>query len=156
MQKIRIFTLANDKHSSTAEQIAEFNKRIQRWAKVVESSLYSNRYSDLSQGERIEAEGNALLKVLKPGDYLIMLDLNGSQISSTEFSAKIQDLANRGRSNLCFAIGGNFGWSKSALDRADERISLSRLTFTSELSKLLLYEQLYRAYCIINRTSYHH
>ena len=103
-----------------------------------------------------ELEGIAILKKVENTDYIIVLDEKGLEYDSQEFANHIQKIMNRGVKNLIFITGGPFGFSKQIYDRAQERISLSRMTFPHQLVRLIFTEQLYRALTILNNEPYHH
>jgi len=102
-----------------------------------------------------EKEGELLLKRLKPGDFMILLDERGMEFNSISFAEYLNSL--EGRVNqLLFVIGGPYGFSGEVYKRADARLSLSKLTFSHQLVRVLFMEQLYRAYTILKGEPYHH
>jgi 23S rRNA (pseudouridine1915-N3)-methyltransferase len=103
-----------------------------------------------------ELEGKSILKQIHRLDHVIVLDEKGLEYSSDEFAVHLQKLMNRGLKNLGFITGGPFGFSKQIYDSAQERISLSRMTFPHQLVRLIFIEQLYRALTILNNQPYHH
>lgn len=108
------------------------------------------RHSQLAR--RAKLDKNAWRK---PGDFVAALDENGVKLSSSQFAALINKLMNQGSKRMVFLIGGPDGHSKETLENADQTISLSAMTFTSEMARLLLIEQLYRAFSIIRGFTYH-
>lgn len=109
-----------------------------------------------SESVQKEQEGQLILNVLQSGDVLVLLDENGKQYKSTEFSQFIQKRMNSGIKQLIFVIGGPYGFSKQVLERADFKLSLSKMTFSHQLVRVLFAEQLYRAFSIIRGEPYHH
>lgn len=103
-----------------------------------------------------ESEGKILLQALEKIDYPVLLDEKGKQFDSAEFSQYIQQAMNRGIHNLGFVIGGPFGFSMELYRAVPERISISAMTFSHQLIRLVFLEQLYRAFTIIRGESYHH
>lgn len=103
--------------------------------------------------KRLEWEG--VLRRLRAGTWLIALDMRGEQVSSEQFAGHIERLAVTGRSDVTFLIGGSLGLAGEALERADRRLSFSRLTFPHQLMRVLLLEQIYRAFKIIRGEPYH-
>lgn len=101
-------------------------------------------------------EGAQLLEFVKPGDALFLLDERGNAYSSPEFAAFLQKQMNSGRKRLLLAVGGSYGFSQQVYDRADGKIRLSRMTFSHEMARLFLLEQLYRACTILKGEPYHH
>ncbi|HVA98807.1 MAG TPA: 23S rRNA (pseudouridine(1915)-N(3))-methyltransferase RlmH [Bacteroidia bacterium] len=111
---------------------------------------------NLSTVEQKKSEGNLLLKELKPTDLLILLDENGKTYNSIEFSDYVQHIMNKGIKNVVFAIGGPYGFSDEIYKRANDKIALSRMTFSHQLVRLIFAEQLYRAMTILKKEPYHH
>lgn len=111
--------------------------------------------SSLDQAQIKQKEGELILKNLKPEDNVILMDERGEQYSSLQWAAKIQSYMNSGR-NTVFVIGGAYGFSQSVYDRANGKISLSRMTFSHQMVRVIFTEQLYRAFTIINNEPYHH
>ncbi len=101
-------------------------------------------------------EGELILKQIKPDDVLILLDEKGQEYSSREFAAMLQKRMNAGTKSIVLVIGGAFGFSKNVYDRADLQLSFSRMTFSHEMIRVFLLEQLYRAFTILKGENYHH
>ena len=102
-----------------------------------------------------EKEGKKILSKIKDTSYVIALAIDGKNLSSEELADKMSDLAVRGNSNITFVIGGSLGLSDEVLDRADYKLSFSKMTFPHQLMRLILLEQVYRAYRINNNEPYH-
>ena len=101
-------------------------------------------------------EGESILSFVLPNDHLILLDERGTQFSSVEFAFYIDKLRGSGKRRIIFCIGGPYGFSDNVYDRADEKISLSRMTFNHEMVRLFFTEQMYRAFSILSGSPYHH
>jgi 23S rRNA (pseudouridine1915-N3)-methyltransferase len=101
------------------------------------------------------AEGADLLRAIPEASYVVALDLGGPQLTSEEFSARLGGLMVSGRSDMTFAIGGSAGLSPAVLKRADERLALSRMTLPHQLARVVLLEQIYRAFRIMRNEPYH-
>lgn len=114
------------------------------------------RISDADSIAIKAVEAQTLMKALKPGEYLVALTEDGQQFTSLQLAAQLQELANQGYSRLAFVIGGTLGLAPEVLERARMVLSLSRLTFTHELARLILLEQLYRAFKINAGEPYHY
>ncbi|MBP9018852.1 MAG: 23S rRNA (pseudouridine(1915)-N(3))-methyltransferase RlmH [Rikenellaceae bacterium] len=110
----------------------------------------------LSVKQMKEKESELLLKNIKPSDKLVLLDEKGEVYSSEEFANYIDKQLLSGTRNLVFAIGGPYGFSESVYNRADSLLSLSKLTFTHQMVRVIFLEQLYRAFTIIRGEQYHH
>ena len=109
----------------------------------------------LSEEQQKEREGELILQKIKPTDTLVLLDERGSELDSVAFSQWLQRKQSSAR-NLVFVIGGPYGFSKAVYNRADEQLSLSRMTFSHQLIRVVFAEQLYRACTIIKGEPYHH
>lgn len=103
-----------------------------------------------------EKEAELILKALQPGDYLVLLDEGGREFRSVEFAAFMEQKMNTIPKRLIFLVGGPYGFSPKVYEAAREKISLSRMTFSHQMVRLLFVEQLYRAMTIIHGTPYHH
>ena len=111
--------------------------------------------SDAEKEKVLTKEGEKLLKYLDPNSYLIVLDVFGKQGSSEELAEKIDKLGLDGKSHITFLIGGAFGLSQQVRQTAKEKLSVSKMTFTHQMIRLLLVEQIYRAFKISRGEKYH-
>lgn len=102
------------------------------------------------------AEGELFIAQLQPGDFVILLDERGKELTSREFAQFIDKKSSTLSRNLIFVIGGPYGFSKAMYDRADDKLSLSRMTFSHEMVRLFFVEQIYRAMTILRGEPYHH
>ena len=112
--------------------------------------------SSLSQEQIKEKEGELILKRINDGDELILLDEHGKEFRSVEWAAFLESKLTRGSRDLVFVIGGAYGFSRKVYDRADSRLSLSKMTFSHQMVRTIFAEQLYRAFTIIRGEPYHH
>ena len=138
------------------EGVELFKKRVVRYVPfsiVTLPDLKNTR--NLSMKEVREQEGKLLLKRIKPGDYLILLDERGREFHSIAFAKYLNGLEGR-VNHLNFVIGGPYGFSEEVYSRANAKFSLSKLTFSHQLVRLIFMEQLYRAYTISKGEPYHH
>ena len=103
----------------------------------------------------MEKEGARILSCIKDDAYVIALAIQGKQRSSEQLASHINELTVRGKSNLCFVIGGSLGLSPQVLKRADEQLSFSTMTFPHQLMRVILLEQIYRAFRIMKGEPYH-
>lgn len=110
----------------------------------------------LSQAQQRTAEGEAILRQVGDGDYLLLLDEHGEELRSVEFAAWMQKRMAGGLRRLVFVIGGPYGFSDAVYSRADGKLSLSRMTFSHQIVRAIFTEQLYRAFTIIRNEPYHH
>ena len=137
----------------------EYLKRLSRYGRVEEielPDLPEPANASAAQEEQIRArEGESILGRIRPGDYVIALTIPGRQWDSPGLSRHVDDLLNRGNSNLVFLIGGSLGLSDKVIARADEEMSMSKMTFPHQLARVMLLEQLYRAMKIRSGERYH-
>lgn len=157
--KITIVAAGKIKEKYLSMGIAEFMKRLTPFATVKFSEISEEKMKEnpsaAEKQKTLENEGERLLKQVPAGSYLIVLDVYGKQASSEELSARIDELALAGKSNITFLIGGAFGLSEQVRAAADEKLSFSRMTFTHQMVRLLLVEQIYRAFKISRGEKYH-
>lgn len=111
---------------------------------------------NLTEAQQKTAEGKSLLAALDASDYVILLDEHGRERRSIEFAAWLQKRMASGAKRLVFVVGGPYGFSQEVYDRANEKISLSAMTFSHEMIRLIFTEQLYRAFTILHHEPYHH
>lgn len=157
--KITLVTVGKIKEKYLTEGINEFLKRLKPFAQVsikeVPEEHMPDNPSEAEKQQSLTKEGQRLLKQVPEGSFLIVLDVYGKQLSSEGLAAKIQELGLRGQSSLTFLIGGAFGLSQEVRQAADFRLSFSPMTFTHQMIRLLLVEQIYRAFKINRGEKYH-
>ena len=157
--KINIVAAGKLKEKYLSQGIAEFMKRLTPFAQVRILEIHEEKMPEnpsAAEKEKVlAAEGGRLLHQVPAGSYLVVLDVYGEQKSSEELAARIDALGLQGRSNITFLIGGAFGLSAGVRAAADERLSFSRMTFTHQMVRLLLVEQIYRAFKINRGEKYH-
>ncbi|MBQ4013362.1 MAG: 23S rRNA (pseudouridine(1915)-N(3))-methyltransferase RlmH [Bacteroidales bacterium] len=112
--------------------------------------------ASLTEDQIKQREGEMILKALKPGDHLVLLDERGASFSSLDWARNLEQKAAHLPKDLVFVIGGPYGFSQAVYQRCQERLSLSRMTFSHQLVRLVFLEQLYRAFTIIRGEPYHH
>lgn len=111
---------------------------------------------NLSERQQKKQEGNLIIKQIQNSDFVILLDENGSQYDSVQFSAFLQKKMNSGIKRLVFIIGGPYGFSDEIYNLSNYKISLSKMTFSHQMVRPFFLEQLYRAFSILNNEPYHH
>ncbi len=157
--RITIVCAGKLKERYLTDGIAEFMKRMKPYAQVEFRELSEERMkenpSEAEKAQTLQKEGERLLASVPGNSWLYVLDVHGKQISSEELAERIASLGLQGRSHITFLIGGAFGLSEEVRAAADERLSFSRMTFTHQMIRLLLVEQIYRA-CKINRGEKYH
>ena len=156
--KIKIYCIGKIKEQYLKDGINEYVRRISPYSaieiiEVADSKVKDNpNDSDVSKAKN--EEGERVLKLLK-NDYLIGLDLNKPEFTSEEFAQFINKKFVEGGSNISFVIGGSYGLSDALKARCNSSISLSKLTFLHQMTRLILLEQIYRAFKILNNETYH-
>lgn len=137
--------------------VATYLKRLNFYTRVTLVTLPDLKNTrNISAESQKRQEGKLLMRQFADGDYVVLLDEKGAEMRSVEFSMWLQKRMNSGVRRLCFVIGGPYGFSKTVYDRADESISLSRMTFSHQIIRAIFAEQLYRAFTIIRNEPYHH
>ena len=138
------------------EGIAIYQDRLRHYAKVEYKELPDVPAKGITHDVLKEREGDQFMKQLKPDDVVVLLDENGDHFSSRGFADMLQRRMNSGVKQLVLIIGGAFGFSLAMYARANGKISFSKMTYSHEMIRLLLVEQLYRAHTILKGESYHH
>ena len=110
----------------------------------------------LSEDQQKKAESFLLLQQLQPGDHVVLLDENGKQYSSVAFAENLEKQMASGAKRIVFVIGGPYGFAQEVYDKADAKLSLSPMTFSHQMVRLVFVEQLYRAFTILKGEPYHH
>lgn len=159
MNRIRIVAVGKIKEKYLTEGIQEFVKRLGPLCRLeiieVDEERIPEDPSPAEKEKTLAAEGERLLKKVPAASYLIVLDVTGQPLSSEELSKKITALGTAGQGDITFLIGGAFGLSAAVVAAARERLSFSRMTFTHQMIRLLLVEQIYRAFKIARGEKYH-
>ena len=139
--------------------VDEYVKRLSSYAKIEVIEVKDESIADKpSEKEIIKAkdtECSRVLKLLKPNEYLIGLDLNKKEMGSVEFSKYLEDKLNSYGSSISFVIGGSYGLSDELKKRVNDSLSFSKMTFPHQLARLIFLEQIYRAFKILNNETYH-
>jgi 23S rRNA (pseudouridine1915-N3)-methyltransferase len=146
---IKIICIGKIKEKFLREAILEYEKRIQKYVKIELIEL-----PDFSIGINKEKEGEAILKNIKEKEYVITLEIEGEQLTSLEFADKLEKLQMQ-KGDVVFVIGGSDGLSPSVKKRSNYKLSFSNMTFPHQLFRVILLEQIYRAFKIRNHESYH-
>ncbi len=153
---IKIIALGKIKEKFLKDGIDEFLKRLSPYAsvEVVELSPIEIKDENLTS-KVLEQEGEKILSHIKPQSYVITLEINGKMLSSEGLAEKINELTNEGISELVFVIGSSCGLSPIVSNRANFKLSMSKMTFLHQFARLLIVEQIYRAFKIIKGETYH-
>ncbi|NMA65836.1 MAG: 23S rRNA (pseudouridine(1915)-N(3))-methyltransferase RlmH [Clostridiaceae bacterium] len=156
---ITVIAVGKMKEKSMVKVLEEYVKRLGRYCRLniieVPDKKAPENLSELEMKQVTQAEGEGILRNIKDGSYVIALDIKGKMLSSEEFSEKIHSLGIQGISKIAFIIGGSLGLSDEVKKRADYLLSFSPMTFPHQLMRIILLEQIYRGFKIINNEPYH-
>ncbi len=153
--KVEIWAIGKLKQRELSSSIDQYLKRMRKYQPVIlDEILVKTRSTNPDILRKAEAE--KILSKLTNGDFLLLMDETGKRFNSVEFADFIQKFLMQPTSRLVFLIGGAYGFDQSIYHRAQEKISLSPMTFPHDLARLVTVEQLYRAFSILNNSPYHH
>ena len=155
--KIVLLTIGKTSEKYLIEGIAQYQKRLKHYTQFEMLEILNIKNAkNFSNAELMKKEGELILKQLKNSDHLILLDDKGKDFTSTKFAEKLQSWMLRGKKRLVFVVGGAYGFSDDIYARGNERLSLSKMTFSHQMVRLFFVEQIYRGYSILNNEPYHH
>lgn len=157
--KIKLICVGKLKEKYLDDGIKEYLKRISAYSDFEVIEVADERIPDnpsLAEETIVKSkEGRRILDKVKQDDYMILLDVQGKELDSIQFAERIEDCMINGKSTIDFVIGGSLGHGEDVLTRANARISFSQMTFPHQLMRLILVEQIYRAFKIIRHETYH-
>ena len=154
---IKLIAIGKTDHKNLQALMDEYQKRLSFYIKFeLEIIPDIKNAKNLSEPQQKEKEGELILQKLSPTDFLILLDENGKSFSSVEFSEELQKKMNAGIKTLVYVIGGPYGFSEAVYQKAQQKISLSKMTFSHQMARLFFIEQLYRGFTILRNEPYHH
>lgn len=157
--EIRILSVGKIKEKYLNNGIAEYSKRLGRYCRLsffqVADEKTPDKASEALNAQIRHTEGERLMKHIREQDYVIALAIDGKMLDSEELSKKLGQLGVEGKSSVAFVIGGSLGLGDQVLKRADFLLSFSRMTFPHQLMQMILLEQIYRGYRILNNEPYH-
>lgn len=158
MLNIRIICIGKLKEKYWTDACAEYLKRLRGYCSVSVTELKESRLpanaSPADEEKVRSAESRDILSKISPGDYVIAMDIGGKELGSEEIAAKLSDIS-FGHSTVCFVIGGSLGYTDEVRKRADLRLSFGRITLPHQLARVVLLEQIYRAFKINANETYH-
>ena len=149
---IKIITVGQLKEKYIKEAVEEYKKRISKYTNIEIIELKDEGL--VEEKKAIELEGEKINKYIDNKDYIITLEIEGKQMTSVEFSEKLERIQIE-NSNIVFIIGGSYGLSNTIKDRSNLKLSFSKMTFPHQLFRVILLEQIYRSYKIMNNEKYH-
>ena len=154
---IRLLTIGKTDNKSLQSLIDDYTKRLSFYVKFdLEIIPDIKNVKNLSEAQQKEKEGELILSKITPPDHLILLDENGKTFSSVGFSDFLQKKMNAGTKTLVFVIGGPYGFSETVYQKAQGKVSLSEMTFSHQMVRLFVIEQIYRGFTILRNEPYHH
>jgi 23S rRNA (pseudouridine1915-N3)-methyltransferase len=157
--KITVITVGKIKEKYLKDAIAEYSKRLSKYCKLeiieVADEKTPDNASEVVEDAIRSKEAERILKYVKDDVFVITLEINGKQLSSEELAGKIDKLGVQGTSHIIFIIGGSIGLGQEVLQKSNFALSFSKMTFPHQLMRVVLLEQIYRSYRIINGEPYH-
>ncbi len=155
--KIKIIVIGKTHKKFLVEGENEYLNRIQHYIQVEKIEIPDlKKAKHLSESQIKDQEGQLILNKIDSSDWVVLLDEKGKQYGSVEFSKWNQERMNRGLKQITFVVGGPYGFSDEVYVRANEKISLSKMTFSHQMIRMFFIEQLYRAFTILKNEPYHH
>lgn len=154
---IRLLAIGKTDNKALQTLIEDYTKRLSFYVKFdLEIIPDIKNVKNLSESQQKEKEGDLILSKIGPTDHLILLDENGKTFSSEGFSDFLQKKMNSGIKSLVFVIGGPYGFSETVYQKAQDKVSLSEMTFSHQMVRLFVIEQIYRGFTILKNEPYHH
>ncbi len=154
---IKLLAIGKTDSTHLQELISEYEQRLKHYIKFELDIIPDiKNVKNLSEVQQKEKEGEAILKRLQPTDVLVLLDEHGKQHTSIEFSNYLQKKMNAGIKRMVIVIGGPYGFSEEIYQKAQGKLSLSKMTFSHQMVRLFIVEQIYRAFTILKNEPYHH
>ena len=154
---IKLLAIGKTDNKALLSLIEDYKKRLNFYIKFKFEIIPDlKKAKNLSEDQQKEKEGELLLKAINPNDVVVLLDENGKQFDSVAFSSYLQKYMNSGIKQLIFVIGGPYGFSESVYKQAKGKLSLSKMTFSHQMVRLFVIEQIYRGFTILKNEPYHH
>ena len=154
---IKLIAIGKTDNKNLQSLMEEYQKRLSFYIKFeLEVIPDIKNAKNLSETQQKEKEGELILSKLAPTDFLILLDENGKLFSSIDFANELQKKMNAGIKTLVYVIGGPYGFSEAVYQKAQQKISLSKMTFSHQMVRLFFIEQVYRGFTILRNEPYHH
>jgi len=157
LMKIALIVIGKTDAAYFAEGINEYKCRLSHYIPFTMEVISDIKNAkSLNESQQKEKEGELILKALLPGDYVVLLDEGGKEFTSMQFASYLEKKMQNVPKRLVFIIGGPYGFSEVVYKTASEKVSLSKMTFSHQMIRLIFVEQLYRAMTILNHEPYHH
>lgn len=157
--KITLITVGKIKEKYLKEAVSEYTKRLGKYCRLEIIEVADEKTAEHAKDgldELVRAkEADRIIRYIRSDAFVITLEISGKQLSSEELAKKIEELGVQGKSHITFIIGGSIGLGKEVLEKSDFALSFSRMTFPHQLMRVVLLEQIYRSFRIINGEPYH-
>ncbi len=157
--KIKLITVGKIKEKFFKDAILEYSKRLSKFCNLeiieVQDEMTPDKATDIENQKILEKEGDRILSKIKDSDFLITLEIEGKKLSSEDFAKKLSSICLSGQSTINFVIGGSLGLDKKVKARSDFSLSFSDMTFPHQLMRVIVLEQIYRAFKINANEPYH-
>ena len=155
--KITLLVIGKTDNKHLIQLIDDYQKRLNHYVKfTLEVIPDIKNAKNLSKEQQKEKEGELILQKLQQGDQLILLDEKGKEFTSVQFSAYLQKKMNTGLKRLVFVVGGPYGFSQEVYNKSMGKVSFSQMTFSHQMIRLFVVEQIYRSFTILKNQPYHH
>ena len=155
--KIVLITIGKTNEKYLIEGISDYQKRLKHYTNFERIEIVNLKNAkNFSESELMQKESELILKQIKNSDHLVLLDDKGKDFTSQKFAQKLQQWMLSGKKRLVFVVGGAYGFSEEIYKRGNEKLSLSKMTFSHQMVRLFFVEQIYRGYTILNNEPYHH
>lgn len=153
--KILLLAIAKTTEKYLIEGEQEYLSRLKHYTQLEYKHVISKKHSTNEVAQR-ELESDLILQELQPTDHVVLLDERGAERTSVDLADWMEKHQVKGTKRIVFVVGGAFGFSETIYSRANDKLSLSKLTFSHQMVRLIFLEQLYRAFTILRREKYHH
>ena len=154
---IELIVIGKTDQQEVAALVEQYAKRVNHYCKFTVTTIADVKNTrNMAPSRQKQLEGEMILKLISEGDWLVLMDERGRQFTSMEYADWLQKRMLSGVKRLAIVIGGPYGFSEDVYKRANEKISLSKMTFSHQIVRAIFAEQLYRAFTILNNEPYHH
>lgn len=154
--KIKLLLIGKTAENTVEAIIADYTKRVNHYLKFDIDTIAVNHHKNDSAEKIKQKEASLILKKVETGDWIVLLDDKGKMLSSEEFATQIAQWMLQSKKQIVFIVGGAYGFSEEIYAIAHQKISLSKMTFSHQIIRIVFMEQLYRAFTIIHNEPYHH
>ncbi|MBR6815830.1 MAG: 23S rRNA (pseudouridine(1915)-N(3))-methyltransferase RlmH [Alistipes sp.] len=154
---IELIVIGKTDQQEVASLVEQYAKRVNHYCKFTVTTIADVKNTrNMAPSRQKQLEGEMILRLISEGDWVVLMDERGRQFTSMEYASWLQKRMLSGVKRLAIVIGGPYGFSEEVYQRANEKISLSKMTFSHQIVRAIFAEQLYRAFTILNNEPYHH